>query len=192
MKRSRVTIRSRKVNKLTAILALDLATTTGWALYSEGMQRPFFGALRLPPSPQEVGLPMEKLRQFLADQHRMHNLTDIVFEAQHVSARMSMDTVYKLIALGGMVEWFAHRIGVTPYKVMISEWRRHFLGRGANFGKDNPKELAIQQCATFGWFTNVADAAEACGILDYHMANMEQAGAKISRPWRDATLMKLR
>src|SRR3546814_13386099 len=56
------------------------------------------------------------------------------------------------------------------YKVHISEWRKHFLGRGGGFKKTedkknylpghDPKELAIQRCAQYGWHTDIADAAE--------------------------------
>jgi hypothetical protein len=168
------------------VLALDLATVTGWALHKPDMQRPFFGAVKLLGSVGEVGKRADALERWLRGQHRLHRFTHYVFEAQHVAAKMDIDTVYMLIALGGVVEKFAFQVGAHCYKVHISEWRKHFLGRGAGFGKTNPKELAIQRCAQYGWYTDVHDAAEACGILDFFLTMIPAH----PRPWRDAVFMK--
>src|SRR3546814_15095463 len=82
------------------------------------------------------------------------------------------------------------------YKVNISEWRKHFLGRGGGFKKTEDKknylpghdhkELAIQRCAQYGWHTDIADAAEAVGILDFGLTMIPD----YERPWRDALLKK--
>lgn len=169
----------------THVLALDIATTTGWALHEPGMQRPFFGAIKLPGKAGEVGRRADALERWLRDQYKLRPFTHFVFEAQHVAAKMDIDTVYMLIALGGVVEKFAFQVGALCYKVHISEWRKHFLGRGGGFGKSSPKELAIQRCAQYGWHTDVHDAAEACGILDFFLTMIP----KYDRPWRDNTLM---
>jgi len=187
-------------------LALDLATTTGWAWHAEGMPRPFFGAFRLPGDPGEVGRPADALerwlRQIFVDtKAKGLPITHFFFEAQHVGMKINIDTVYRLIALGGVVEKFAYQTRPPGqkkswcYKVHISEWRKHFIGRGAGFKRgadkrylpgEDPKELAIQKCAEFGWHTDVADAAEALGILDFGLSMIPH----YKRPWRDALLMK--
>jgi hypothetical protein len=166
-------------------LALDLATTTGWALHQPGLERPFFGAIKLPGKPRDIGARMEALRVFLSDKHTIYQPTDYIFEAQHVAAKMDIDTIAMLLGLGAMVEWFAHRAGARCLKVHISEWRKHFLGRGAGFKETSPKELAIRKCAEFGWHTDIADAAEACGILDFYMHLIAQADHDYQIPWRN-------
>jgi len=195
----------------TSVLALDLATTTGWAWHAVGMPRPFFGAFTLPGQPGEVGRPADALERFLREiylktKNAGSPITHWFFEAQHIDAKINIDTVYRLIALGGVVEKFAFQVKprdqkmVWCYKVHISTWRSHFIGRGSGFKRDktlkgrpylpgeDPKELAIQRCGEFGWHTDIADAAEACGILDY---GISQIGDAIHpRPWRDALFMK--
>lgn len=186
----------------TCVVALDLATTTGWAWHRESMPRPFFGAFKLPGQPGEVGRPADALerwlRQLYLDLKPSGAPTHYFFEAQHISANINIDTVYRLICLGGVVEKFAFQTGAKVYKCHISEWRKHFIGRGSGFKRDkatkkylpgeDPKELAIQRCAEYGWHTDIADAAEACGILDFSLSLM---GDDIHpRPWRDATLLK--
>lgn len=184
----------------TCILALDLATTTGWAWHSSGEPRPFFGANRLPGSPQEVGKTADALERMLRDLYIMtrdtSQITHFVFEAQHVGAQMNIDTVYKLIALGGIVEKFAFQVGAFCYKVHISEHRKHFIGRGSGFkrGKsgylpgEDPKELALNRCAEYGWHTDSKDAAEALAILDFTASKL----ADHERPWRDKLLLNQR
>ena len=170
---------------MARVLALDLATVTGWALHDPSMQRPFFGAIRLPGKPGEVGKRADHLERWLRDQFKLRRFTHIVFEAQHIAAKMDIDTVYMLIALGGVVEKFAFQVGAHCYKVHISEWRKHFIGRGAAFGKTDPKQLAMDRCAEYGWHTDIADAAEACGVLDFFLTMLPGH----PRPWRDNALL---
>lgn len=174
------------------VLALDLATTTGWAWHRPGMPRPFFGAFKLPGDARTVGQAADALERWLRDQYLLHKadggISHFFFEAQHVAGKMNIDTLYKLIALGGIVEKFAYQTNALVYKVDISTWRKHFIGRGSGFGsvKDAAKNMAVQRCSEYGWHTDVHDAAEACGILDYGLSCIPQ----YPRPWRDATLMK--
>lgn len=167
-------------------LALDLATVTGWAVHSTGMHRPFLGSLRLGGEAQKVGAPALALWQFLNDQHRLHQFTHCVFEAQHVSAKMNIDTVYKLIALGGVVEMFCEAAQIRCYKVHIGEWRKHFIGKGTGLSRPEAKARCIAECEKFGWDTVDDNAAEACGILDFFLTLLPGE----QRPWRDDAFMK--
>ncbi len=170
---------------MASVLALDIATNLGWALHKPEMERPFFGQLKLPGKPGDIGWRAHRLREFLRDQHRMHRFTHLVFEAQHVSSKIDMNVIQMLLGLAGVTELFAHDKGIKIYKAHISEWRKHFLGRGSGFGNDNPKELALRQCAEFGWYPETHDAAEACGILDYFLTLVPGH----PRPWRDRNFM---
>lgn len=177
-----------------AVLALDLAAQCGWALYDKGMERPFFASVRLKRPAGSLGEQLEKLRQLLVDQHQMHTLTDIVYEAQHIAGGVDPQTVYSLIGMGAFVEWFAERIGARCFMVDIGTWRKHFLGRGAFKAQGNvsarqqAKQRALDRCAEYGWFPSDDNAADACGVLDYYLSL--PAIAKIyPRPWRDATIL---
>lgn len=171
------------------VLSLDLATVTGWALHRPGMQRPHFGSWHLPGDVRQIGRRAEALRKNLSDLRAIYgDFSHIVFEAQHVSNKMDIDTVYCLMALGGMTEWFAHRVGALCYKIHIASWRKHFLGRGSKFVEKgeriSPKEVALRVCAEHGWHPDTPDAAEAAGILDYFLSLIDG----YVRPWRDAAL----
>lgn len=187
-----------------SVLALDLATTTGWAAHSTGMGRPFFGSLDLSGPAGEVGEPALALWNFLLDQHSMHNFTHVVYEAQHVAVtapkkgeprrQINIDTVNKLVALAGTVEMFTaacrrangpgSRLPAT-FKAHIGTWRKHFIGHGS-LSKAIAKQRCIAACEEFGWDTFDHNAAEACGILDYFMTLLPGPDC---RPWRDANFM---
>lgn len=208
----------------TSVLALDLATTTGWAWHAVGMPRPFFGAFRLPAEPDEIGRPAAALEAWLLEMMATARsagapITHICFEAQHLPTfdprkkkriQMNMATVYRLIGLGAITEKVAFQeterrggANCPPeqqchcYDTEVSKWRKHFLGRGSGFQKtedkksylpgEDPKELAIQRCAQYGWHTDIADAAEACGILDWFIA---ECLPRHHRPWRDEAMFK--
>lgn len=183
--------------KQGAVLALDLATTTGWAWHRPGMSRPFFGSFRLPGDPRETGRACDALERFLRDLFIVlkpeGGITHFFYEAQHVGGSINMDVLYKLIGLGATVEKFAWQTKRPEqskslcYRVNIAEWRKHFLGKGSGFkarGEDQ-KELAIQRCAQYGWHTDVADEAEALGILDFSLTMIPG----YVRPWRDNALL---
>lgn len=178
------------------VLALDIATRTGWAIFGDDMDEPFFGTLVLPKGAQEVGAPMEAFRQFLVDQHRMHRFTHIVIEAQHVAvgrrnkdgesvAGIDINVVRKLIALAGMAEWFAHKIGAECWQVHIGTWRKHFLGRGTGMDRKTCKQMCLDQCRRLGFHPPDDDSAEAFGILDYFLSILTND----IRPWRDRAYM---
>ena len=167
-----------------AILALDLATVTGWALHEEGMEAPFFGSVRFPSIAEENGPTLEGLRVLLGEKHAAFGLTEIVFEAQHIADGMGVKNTYKLIGMGTFVEWFAFKIGARCYSVPIGTWRKHFIGIG-NLPREAAKRRCLATCQRLGWHTMEEDAAEACGILDCYLSMK----TNYERPWRDDLLM---
>lgn len=168
-----------------AILALDIATKLGWALYDDSFERPFLGSIQFPRDPQEIGRAAEKLREFLADRHTMHGgLTDIVFEAQHVAGKIDINVLRKLIGLAAITEWFAHRVGAQCFLVHIGTWRKHAFGT-ARLDRNEAKMRAMSECRRLGFDPADDNAAEAFFILDYYLSLKAKAGAPIKMPWRD-------
>lgn len=172
---------------MARVLALDLATNTGWAEHEPGMDRPFFGSFRLPGGPGDIGKRADTLERFLRDRFILRRFTHIVYEAQHVSSQINIETIEMLLALSGIVQKFSYQVGIGKfcYKVNIAEWRKHFIGRGAGFGDQDPKKLAIAKCAQYGWHTDIGDEADALGVLDYFLTMVPGH----PRPWRDYALM---
>lgn len=187
--------------KQAAVVGLDLATVTGAAWHHPSMPRPFFDAFRLPGEARDIGKRCDFLERWLRDIYIQHKplggISHFFVEEQHLGQvsggkgkprrTVSPATIKMLAALSGTVQKFAYQVNAHCYEVGISEWRKHFLGKGAGFkarGED-PKELCIQRAADYGWHTDVADAAEALGILDFSLTLIPD----YDRPWRDKALM---
>lgn len=170
------------------VLALDLATTTGWALHKEGMERPFFGSKKLKVAGQSNGVAGESLRLLLSDQHAMHGITDVVFEAQHINHNVTPETAILLLGLGFMTEWVAHMIGARCFLVDISTWRKTFCGKG-NLSKDEARKRSLDRCRALGWHVGNHDEAAACGVLD-HYVRLLNAKTGYPVPWRDHDFMQ--
>lgn len=184
-----------------AVLALDIASSspTGWAVYGKGMDKPFSGSKVLLRPTGSVGEAMERLRGLVSDQHEMHGLTDIVFEAQHLAEGINPQTLFVMIGGGAFVEWIGHRMGVGVWSCDISTWRKHFLGRGSFrkketesgkviSGRVQAKASCMDVCNALGWHPADDNAADACGILDYYVSIMPKS-RQLDRPWRDKLLM---
>lgn len=167
-------------------VALDIATATGVARWKPGLSRPLLATIHLSGESREVGRPMEKLRQYLADLHAVEPITHLLFEAAIAprNGRTTIDTIRKLMSLCAMAEWFGHRIEAETRQVEQGDWRKHFLGRGTGKSEEL-KQLSKQTARAYGW--NIANdhEADASGILDYGLACF-----KVDRPWRDAKLMQ--
>lgn len=190
-----------------AIVALDIATTTGWAWHKRDLPRPLWGSERLPGGPHAVGQPADRLERLLRQLYIMlkphGGISHFFFEAQHLAKHGNVDVIYRLIALGGIVEKFAFQTGAHCYKVDISTWRKHFIGRGSGFKRDqsypgktkpylpgeDPKILANDRCRALGWHTDVFDESDALGILDFSLTLIGNADPTYTRPWRDNALM---
>ena len=155
----------------------------------------------MPADPGAVGEPIDALLRLIRDLYEMSKadgfpITHYFYEMPFIGKQVNSRTSKRLMGMAGVVEMFAfQKKALGCYEVDISEWRKHFLGRGSGFKKapggkkylpgHDPKELAIQRCAEYGWHTDIHDAAEACGVLDYSLTMIP----KYHRPWRDNALM---
>lgn len=187
--------------KQGAVVGLDLATVTGAAWHHPSMPRPFFEAFRLPGEARDIGKRCDYLERWLRDKYiqfkPLGGISHFFVEEQHLGQvsdgkgrpkrTVNPATIKLLAGLSATTQKFAYQVGAHCYEVGISEWRKHFLGIGAGFkarGED-PKEMCIQRAAEYGWHTDVADAAEALGILDFSLTLIPD----YDRPWRDKALM---
>ena len=166
-----------------AYLSLDIATQTGWALLGESAHKPVWGTWKLGGEVDEVGRPMEKLRENISDLHRLEPITHLFFEAPILAQLTNIQTVYKLIALAAITEWWSYKTGAVCRQVLQQSWRKHYVGRGTGPSKEL-KRAAIDACSRRGWTVATDHEADALGVMDYGLHCM---GLPV--PWRDAHLM---
>jgi crossover junction endodeoxyribonuclease RuvC len=136
------------------ILALDLATKTGWA-YGKAGSRPKYGVERLKKPTDDVTRACRTLGRLIVRFCRDEDFRPalIVYEAPltpfagHADQRQrSIESVIMPQQLVGAVESNAEHWGVPCRPVHAGSVRKHFCGR-ANFGdRSATKKAVIERC----------------------------------------------
>lgn len=154
------------------ILALDIASKTGWAA-GVAQSVPVTGTISLHGSIGEKMLTFSTALIALCEEHQPDL---IIFEQPiHTVVRNGSSNVLRLaLGLCAAAEMVAHRQGVKPVEAPMQTWRKHFLGVSkapASVAKSARrkwiKAQSIERCRILGWGTLSDDEAEACGIWDY-------------------------
>jgi hypothetical protein len=175
-----------------SILALDVATRTGVAIWSEGKVI----ATHFQPSAKEIGPMLAEYRQFLRGLIVVHDVITVAKEAPFQSQKGDQNNAQVLRAakLHGVIEELCATMNVPLVEVHLSTWRTHFLGKisppkGLSYPQRKAwwKEQALRRCAERGWEPGSHDAAEACGVLDWYMSIADPAWGASSGSLFDAT-----
>ena len=166
------------------VLALDLATTTGYAFGAPG-SIPQFGHLRFskPGSPRAATL--RAFRQWLDKRWRSsHGRPDlIVYESPAVpsimAGRTNIETIKLLVGLAEhLEEWCYERVELREARV--ADVRVHFIGQ--NMKSAYAKAKTVEQCRMLGWEVENADEADACALWDFQCAWLNPRLAAHSTP----------
>lgn len=187
------------------VLALDIATKTGWALYGKDMELPHHDSVLLKTPNHDNGTAGNRLRKLILAKHQAFGLTEIIREAVHIPApqrirdpgtgkwtikhKVSPEIVYRLIGLGFIVDCVADELGIPSWDVEKPTWRKEILGRG-NLKTDDAKKRATDYCRQHGWHPADDNAAEALCILDYHLRLLSKTDRALPMPWRDDLFMR--
>lgn len=145
------------------VLALDLASTTGWCMGPLGA-RPRHGAISL--RGLEHVHRQAALRDWIEDQEKVAGrFTAIVVEAAIIGAFSSQEAERLTVALHGMVELWAYDAEIPFMAVAASTARKAILGKGS-FPKGEVKGEVVRWCRGAGFTPKTDDDADA--ILLWH------------------------
>lgn len=160
------------------LLALDIATSTGWA-YGPADGKPLSGSVRLkrPQEPREVapGNLGAFLRDRFDDWHAMGMLPDLIFVEDFLNpvAQPSADAAIVQLMCHGAMHSEAAQWGIKVEKAMPATIRRHFVGQ-ARVAKGGPKDaikrLVRDRCALLGYVDKLCvdfDRTDALAAWDY-------------------------
>lgn len=159
------------------ILALDLATTTGWAACG-----PAYRSITTLDASKRVAPPLDVVSGRYKIQHGWSIgpfLDDfciwlevkigackprfLVFEAPILTRGTSVDTARKLMSLAAMTEFVAHRQQVPVVREChVGQIKRHWTGNGVA-GKDQMVECARMR----GFRPSDDNEADALAVMDY-------------------------
>ena len=156
------------------LLALDLATTTGWA-FGEPGGRPSSGSERLARAGSSVEVIGGALLKWSFNFIQAQQPDAIVWEAPLKLPHDTVDHLEINLGLPAIVGAVGNRLGVTMFrKASVQQVRLFFIGT-ANAKRDQAKELTMRRCRHFG-FTPVDDnEADALAVWHYQAALMNPA-----------------
>lgn len=183
-------------------LALDLSkTSTGFAVWSPGEDKPRYGRWRLGSEYTPDGQTFAALHGNMADLHSFCPFDTIFIETPISPAQLQGNTTIQIIRLlGGIAAHahsFAHAYGCRIQEINVASWRADFVGRiltsdasarARRAKKDGDKRasargelkaLTVARCQQFGFNPRSDDEADAIGILTY---GCEARGVAV--PWR--------
>ncbi|GAO98196.1 crossover junction endodeoxyribonuclease RuvC [Caedimonas varicaedens] len=148
---------------MTAILALDLGTTTGWALSSNGEIRS--GSVSFKDTPfDSKDSRFTKFSRWLANQKANFEIEEIVYESvmRHVGVRASH--VYG--AFMGVLQVFADKYEIPYEGVPVSTIKKSATGKG-----NASKEDMVKAMEAKGHKVKDDNEADALALLYWRIKN---------------------
>ncbi|UQR66190.1 hypothetical protein LRP30_13440 [Bradyrhizobium sp. C-145] len=159
------------------ILALDLASRTGWAVGYPNEDKPHSGSVRFAREGASMGAVFAGCRQWLNEFLATENdIKLVVFEApmvpQHMAGRTNAEIIRVLIGLCAVVEEFTYARGYDVREARVSDVRTHFIGSNRHKRKE-AKSLTMDACYRLGWTPSDDNAADALALWHYQAAMLE-------------------
>ncbi len=151
--------RARKADSVKTVLALDLATKTGFAIRNAGgfVHSGTFDARGKAKDPP--GVRWSNFRRFLVDMKQANpDLVEIHYE--HVHRHIGTDAAHCYGALQALVELFAFNHQIELHAIGVGTWKKRFTGNGAA-----KKDDVIAVCRQLGFKPIDDNEADALGIL---------------------------
>lgn len=159
------------------VLALDLASRTGWACDgppdARGAARPVGGSFDLRGS--EYGDRYVDLRDRIVELIQLHRPTAGVFEAplpfaggsSFAGAAATSQTVRLLLGFAAIAEETMTRAGLEVFEVNVQQVRKHFCG-----DPRAKKDDVMRVCRSMGWLPCDDNAADAMAAWDLARAGL--------------------
>lgn len=169
------------------ILALDLASRTGWALGYVTDKVPQSGSIRFAKEGSSMAAMFSACRLQLRDFLSMNpEIGLVVFEAPLLpmfkTGKTNIKTIRSLVGMAAVVEELLYTLGKYDVReAKVSEVRTHFLGSNRH-RRDAAKHLTINACYRLGWKPVDDNAADALALWHYQASVLEPQLALQTNP----------
>lgn len=140
------------------LLALDLATKTGWCHGAPG-DEPTFGTHVLPSTDEDIGTFGNAFEDWLYTELADLGPQAVVYEQPSVFAKTTPVTNIKLNGLACVAEMVCEKAGVRVYAANPSKLKKFWTGRG-----NAKKPDMIDACKRYGWHPRDDNAADAIAL----------------------------
>lgn len=148
-----------------SVLALDMASVTGWA-WGAPRRAPLHGVYNLPRPGISLGAHYAAFTDALSDLLTIHQPEMIVMEAAMVAGSGSALTTETALGRVGIVYLLGYRYEIEVEKVASQTVRKAVLGHGR---PDDPKAAVMAWARSKGLRPSTDDAADALATLAWKM-----------------------
>jgi hypothetical protein len=152
-----------------AVLALDLATVSGWAWGKPGAT-PKFGHERFAKAGESRAVAYKRFRLWLSLFCSAKKVELVCFESPVATflPNTSIHTIKLLIGLCEHLEFWALEHEIELREASVAQVRSHFIGR--NLKSAIAKPLVLARCRERGWLAETTDEADALALWDYQIS----------------------
>ena len=158
------------------ILALDIATTTGWA-FGEPNTEPEWGSASFRGG--SLGARISRFEDWI-DQMIGGLAPHYVVIEKPLMVRYipNLDTSRLLLGFTGVVEKLCYRRDVRVCEAHNAEWKKAFIGHASRKGR-SIKADCIAKCAQHGWHVDDDNEADALGIWSHACDEFTQSANRL-------------
>ena len=159
------------MNEEKSILALDIASRTGWAFGVSG-ELPKSGSVRLAPSGSSNAAIGRGMLRWLTDFISV-NPPDVIYyevplDPRHMGRKTTFATARILLGLPFLVETIAEARGIFKLReVGVQDVRKYFVGEARPKDK---KSAVLARCRQLGWRAADDNAADALAVWAFACA----------------------
>ena len=165
------------------VLALDVATTTGFAVANVGLlppatpleavaqggvKQPHSGSQRMGSANMDDGAILSAYKQWLEDMIAVHNPDCVVYEAPFMSNKF-FNAGKRLLAMAGITESVCNSKKVKVFTANMGTVRKYFCGTG-KANRKTIKRLIQTACDQRGWTYKDDNESDALAVWEYSAA----------------------
>lgn len=168
---------------MVRVLALDVATATGWCTDGPSGGKPLFGTFRIHHEGDDLGDAYVEYNQRLRWLIQEHKPDKLIFEAplprggKGAFRGDSAAAARKLMGLAAMTEFVGCSLELDVWEVSISEIRRHFVGDGSA-----DKEHVWKMCRLLGWNPQTYDESDAGAVWSHGKSLFDRSFSYATTP----------
>jgi len=167
---------TRRSSERRNILAIDLATKTGWARGYSSDDAPEFGTVNFGSKGKGGRMPGTGDAVFATALDWMATMLDPVPDILIVESLLPPEAMKdktsrqvrdRLAGLHGVIRAVAKRAGVGEItEVSVGDTRAHFIGT-RTLRRDDAKRDVMDRCLSLGWHVNNDNEGDACAIWSF-------------------------
>lgn len=145
------------------LMALDIATTAGWAFGIPGTTRPLFGEHRMAPVGADESIVFDNFDRWLNTKIDVLHPQRVFAEDQFMAPTASRIVMQRLLGMRAICTMVCRRRGVRLRWVPVTTVQRFFTGQG-RWPRGEKKGATMRVCRLYGWSPQTDNQADALAV----------------------------